>query len=663
METTVVVHFDQRLRETTHEAFVAMIAARAPVAGLLMTPDAAFGYRRAGTPATLAVLGARQGFEVIVVPPFELDGRPVRSTEVRAAIASGDLARAAQLLGRSHCVAGMAVARSAGQGSLLRFPLPVALPPDGTYPVEVGPVHAGATDEAVIERVRCAWSEHHRHPGSASPSAEMREPRVASTAPRSPEYVLRSDKHREWQDAASRAAGGTGGTGVSEAFFTEVTSPIRFGGLDSTDPLTFKVYQPDRHGPGQADGGSPPARGLLLALVRLGRAATCSASARWTGRGSTAADEMAGARMKMAAAFEFFAKLGIPYYCFHDRDVAPEGDSFAEFRDNLDALVDDALGYQERTGVRLLWGTANLFSHPRYLAGAATNPDPEVFAYAAAQVKHMLEVTQRLGGENYVLWGGREGYDTLLNTDLQREGQQLARFLHLVAEHKAKIGFKGQLLIEPKPMEPTKHQYDYDTASRPRLPRPQRPRGPVQVSTSRPTTPRSPGTASTTRWRTPSRTACWAPSTPTAATPRTAGTPTSSRTRSRTWRCRCTRSSAAAASAPGGFNFDAKLRRQSTDRTDLFHAHIGGLDTIARALLVAADLVERGELAANKDARYAGWDGDLGAAILGGGTSLADLEARVASGEIDPQPVSGGQERLENVVNRSIWAVDRTAGG
>ena len=151
VDTTVVVHFDQRLRETTHEAFVAMIAARAPLAGLLMTPDAAFGYRREGTPTTLAVLGARQGFEVIVVPPFELDGRPVRSTEVRAAIASGDLARAAQLLGRSHCVAGMAVARSAGQGSLLRFPLPVALPPDGTYPVEVGPVHAGATDEAVID--------------------------------------------------------------------------------------------------------------------------------------------------------------------------------------------------------------------------------------------------------------------------------------------------------------------------------------------------------------------------------------------------------------------------------------------------------------------------------------------------------------------------------
>ena len=174
---------------------------------------------------------------------------------------------------------------------------------------------------------------------------------------------------------------------------------------------------------------------------------------------------MPAARQKMAVAFEFIEKLGTPYYCFHDRDVAPEGASFAEFRDNLDALTDDALGYQERTGARLLWGTANLFTHPRYQGGAATNPDPEVFAYAAAQVKHMLEVTQRLGGTNYVLWGGREGYDTLLNTDLKREGDQLARFLHLVAEHKHRIGFEGTLLIEPKPMEPTKHQYDYDSAT------------------------------------------------------------------------------------------------------------------------------------------------------------------------------------------------------
>ncbi|HEY6571158.1 MAG TPA: xylose isomerase, partial [Candidatus Limnocylindrales bacterium] len=252
---------------------------------------------------------------------------------------------------------------------------------------------------------------------------------------------------------------------MGESFFTDVEGPIPFGGLDSDDPLAFKVYQPDR--------------------VVLGkrmedhlRAGVCFwHSFAWPGMDmfgvgtldrpwlAPDADPMDAARTKMAVAFEFFTKLGTPYYCFHDRDVAPETGGFAEFRSNLDALVDDAEGYQERTGVRLLWGTANLFTHPRYQAGAATNPDPEVFAYAAAQVKHMLEVTKRLGGQNYVLWGGREGYDTLLNTDLRREGAQLARFLHLVVEHKHKIGFEGQLLIEPKPMEPTKHQYDYDVAT------------------------------------------------------------------------------------------------------------------------------------------------------------------------------------------------------
>ena len=267
---------------------------------------------------------------------------------------------------------------------------------------------------------------------------------------------------------------------MAEAFFTEVPERIRFGGLTSTEPLAYKVYDPDRlvlgkrmedHlRPGVCFWHSFAWAGVDMFgvgtldrpwLDRLGRPDGLPPGPRWPSPSSSS------------------TKIGIPFYCFHDRDVAPEGASFAEFRANLDALSDDAAGYQERTGVRLLWGTANLFTHPRYQAGAATNPDPEVFAYAAAQVKHMLEVTQRLGGENYVLWGGREGYDTLLNTDLAREGAQLARFLHLVAEHKHRIGFGGQLLIEPKPMEPTKHQYDYDVVDRLRLPRPQRARGRV----------------------------------------------------------------------------------------------------------------------------------------------------------------------------------------
>jgi len=445
---------------------------------------------------------------------------------------------------------------------------------------------------------------------------------------------------------------------VGEAFFTEVAGPIPFGGLDSDDPLTFKVYEPDRMvlGKRMVDQLRPGVcfwHSFSWPGVDMFGVGTLDRP--WLAPGG---DEMAAARQKLAAAFEFFTKLGTPYYCFHDRDVAPEGARFAEFRDNLDALADEAAGYQERTGVRLLWGTANLFTHPRYQGGAATNPDPGVFAYAAAQVKHMLEVTQRLGGENYVLWGGREGYDTLLNTDLRREGDQLARFLHLVAEHKAKIGFRGQLLIEPKPMEPTKHQYDHDVQTvfgflvRHGL---EREYG-VNIEANHATLAGHSfhhevafavangifGSVDANRgdpqngWDTDQ----FPNSVEDLALPlyeilRAGGV------------------------APGGFNFDAKLRRQSTDRSDLFHAHIGGLDTLARALLVAADLIERGELAALRDRRYAAWGGELGTAILGGSLSLADLEARVADGSIDPVRASGSQERLENLVNQRIWAVDR----
>ena len=253
---------------------------------------------------------------------------------------------------------------------------------------------------------------------------------------------------------------------MGEEFFTGVRGPIPFGGLDATDPLAFKVYQPDRLVLGRR----------MEDHLKVGVCVWHSFA--WPGVGHVR-DRDAGPAVAErgrgpdgrrppedgASRSSSSAKLGVRYYCFHDRDVAPEGASWREFKANLDALTDDALGYQERTGTQLLWGTANLFTHPRYAGGAATNPDPEVFAYAAAQVTHMLSVTKRLGGTNYVLWGGREGYDTLLNTDLKREQAQLARFLHLVVEQKHRIGFEGTLLIEPKPMEPTKHQYDYDSAT------------------------------------------------------------------------------------------------------------------------------------------------------------------------------------------------------
>ena len=446
---------------------------------------------------------------------------------------------------------------------------------------------------------------------------------------------------------------------MSGDFFSDVPARITYGGPDSSDPLAYAVYQPDREVLGKR-------------MEDQLRIAVCLwHSFNWPGSDvfgvgtfdrpwlTAGVDVATASRAKLDAAFEFIDKLNVPFFTFHDRDVAPEGRTYAETSANLDASVDQIERHMARTGARLLWGTANLFTHPRYAAGAATNPDPEVFAYAAAQVKTMLEVTHRLRGENYVLWGGREGYETLLNTDLRQEEVQFARFLALVAEHKHRIGFKGTLLIEPKPQEPTKHQYDYDVAAvvgflqRHDLASEYRlnleanhatlaghsfhhevasaialgafgsidvNRGDYQNGWDTDQFPNSVDELSLALYET----------------------------------------LAAGGFTTGGFNFDAKLRRQSLSRTDLFHAHIAGIDTLARSLLVAADMVERRTLESARKARYAPWSGELGAAIQSGSVTLADLERRVASGEIDPRPRSGQQELLEGLVNRRIWAADRT---
>jgi xylose isomerase len=448
-----------------------------------------------------------------------------------------------------------------------------------------------------------------------------------------------------------------GGSGVEQDFFSEVSQPIRFAGLGSTDPLSFKVYQPDRMVLGKR-------------MEDHLRVAVCLwHSFNWPGSdvfGSGTFDRpwldprldpMTAARAKLDAAFEFLAKLGVPYYCFHDRDIAPEGLTFVETQANLDAMVDRAAAHMQRTGVKLLWGTANLFSHPRYAAGAATNPDPEVFAYAAAQVKSILEATSRLGGANYVLWGGREGYDTLLNTDLAREERQLARFLHLVADHKQRIGFDGTLLIEPKPMEPTKHQYDYDVATvygflvRHGLEDEYR----VNIEANHATLA---GHSFHHEVAFASANGILGSIDANRGDPQNGWDTDQFPNSVEDLALPLYEILRAGGIAPGGFNFDAKLRRQSTDRTDLFHAHIGALDTLAQALLVAADLIERGSLAEMREARYAGWNDALGSAILGGSETLESLEEKVASGGIDPRPVSGRQELLENVVNQSIWATE-----
>ena len=445
---------------------------------------------------------------------------------------------------------------------------------------------------------------------------------------------------------------------VDEGFFSEVTGPIPFGGLDSTDPLSFKVYEPDRMVMGKRMEDHLRIGVCLWHSFAYGGAdmfGSATFDRPWL---DPRLEPMIAARARVDAVFEFLTKLGAPFFCFHDRDVAPEGATFAQTQANLDAVIDLIAAQMSRTGQKLLWGTANLFGHPRYAAGAATNPDPEIFAYAAAQVKSALEATHRLGGANYVLWGGREGYDTLLNTDLAREEAQLARFLTMVAEHKNRIGFKGMLLIEPKPQEPAKHQYDYDAATVLGFLERHDLAGEYRLNLE--------GNHATLAGHSFHHEVSYAIAHGMfGSIDANRGDPQNG------WDTDQFPNSVdelslvmyeiirAGGFTTGGFNFDTKLRRQSMSRTDLFHAHIGGIDTLARALLVAAGMIERGELERLRGERYAGWNTDFGRSILNGDTLLEVLAGRVATGDIDPKPVSGAQERLENIVNQDIWAADR----
>ena len=366
-------------------------------------------------------------------------------------------------------------------------------------------------------------------------------------------------------------------------------------------------------------------------------------------------DPMDAARQKQDAAFEFFSKLGVPFYCFHDVDIAPEGSSHAETASNLAAMVDRAAAKQEETGVKLLWGTANVFSHPRYAAGAATNPDPEIFACAATQVRNAMRATHQLGGQNYVLWGGREGYETLLNTDMRREGEQFARFLHLVAEYKHAIGFTGTLLLEPKPQEPTKHQYDYDCATVHGFLDRYDLMGEYRVNIE--------VNHATLAGHSFHHEVAYALANGLfGSVDANRGDPQNG------WDTDQFPNSvdelslavyemlAAGGFTTGGFNFDTKLRRQSMDRADLFHGHIGGIDTLAKSLLVAEALLDDGALRTAREQRYAGWDGGIGTLIQSEGATLDSIAEEATASEFDPQPVSGRQEFLENEVNRVIWS-------
>jgi len=438
-------------------------------------------------------------------------------------------------------------------------------------------------------------------------------------------------------------------------FFTDVPEPVRTASQPGVG-LGYQVYDPDR-----IVNGKRMEEHLRIAVCYWH-------TFNWAGSDvfgegtfdrpwlNPSLDPMEAAKAKQDAAFEFFVKLGVKLFSFHDIDMAPPGLTLAESKRNLDEMVDRAAGKMAETGVELLWGTANLFSHSRFAAGASTNPDPDVFAHGAAQVRHMLDATHRLGGHNYVLWGGREGYETLLNTRMAQEADQMARFLTMVAEYKHKIGFSGTLLIEPKPQEPTKHQYDYDCATvhgfleRYDL----KDEFKVNIEVNHATLAGHSfhhevayavdngifGSVDANRgdpqngWDTDQF-----PNSVDELVPamyeilRGGGFDT------------------------GGFLFDTKLRRQSMDRTDLFHGHIGGIDTLAQALLIADRLQRDGVLETARDDRYRGWTAPLGQQILQGEIDLEALADLAVEQNLDPAPASGRQELLENEVNRRIWSL------
>ncbi|MDA0831860.1 MAG: xylose isomerase [Planctomycetota bacterium] len=431
-------------------------------------------------------------------------------------------------------------------------------------------------------------------------------------------------------------------------YFSDIASVV-YEGPDSKNPLAFKYYNPDELIEGKS-------------MRELFRFSVCYwHTFRGTGSDPFGAatlqrpwddgsDSIDNAKKRVDVAFEFMQKLGVDFYCFHDRDVAPEGKTLAQSNKNLDAIVKHLKKSQKSTGIKLLWGTANLFSHPRYMHGAATSCNADVFAYAAAQVKHVMEATHDLGGENYVFWGGREGYMNLYNTDMKRELDHLATFMHMAVDHAKKIGFKGQFLFEPKPKEPTKHQYDFDAAACLNFIHRNKLDGHVKlnIETNHATLAghtmmheleyaRIHNALGSIDANTGDLLLGWD----------TDQFPTDIYL---TTQCMLVILEQKGL-APGGTNFDAKVRRESFEPIDLFHAHIGGMDAFARGARIAAAIRKDGVLKDVVKQRYASFDEGIGKQIEKGKASLADCEAYMLKNGNPAANTSGRQEFLENVIN------------
>lgn len=437
---------------------------------------------------------------------------------------------------------------------------------------------------------------------------------------------------------------------LNKEFFKNITQ-VNFEGRESDNPLAFKWYDPERIVAGKT----------LKDHLRFAGAywhSFCGNGADPFGEAShifpwnEKSDPVERAKDKMDAAFEFLTKLSIPYYCFHDVDMVDYGNDIKENERRLQALVDYARQKQDETGVKLLWGTANLFSHRRYMNGAATNPDFHVLTHGAAQVKAALDATIALGGENYVFWGGREGYMSLLNTDMKREQEHLARFLHTAKDYARKNGFKGTFLIEPKPCEPTKHQYDYDAATVLGFLQKYDLLGDFKLNLE--------VNHATLAGHT------FQHELQVAVDAGLLGSIDANRGDYQNgWDTDQFPNNInelvesmliileGGGFSRGGINFDAKIRRNSTDQADLFYAHIGGMDMFARALIVADDILQNSDYKKIRTDRYASFDSGKGKEFENGILSLEDLrDYAIQNGE--PQTLSGRQEFLENLINRYI---------
>ena len=436
----------------------------------------------------------------------------------------------------------------------------------------------------------------------------------------------------------------------SHQYFPQI-GVIPFEGLESRNPLSFSWYRPDR-----VVAGKTMAEHFRFSVAYwhsfCGTGSDPFGSATFQRAWETEKDAITRGRLKMDAAFEFMTKLGIGFYCFHDMDLVDEGDTLAESENRLSALVEYAKAKQKDSGVKLLWGTANLFSHPRYMNGAATNPDFAVVAHAAAQVKNALDATIALGGSNYVFWGGREGYMSLLNTEMKREREHVAQFFRLARDYARSKGFAGTFLIEPKPMEPMKHQYDFDAASVIGFLREFGLTDDFKLNIEV-------NHATLANHSFPHELQ-------TAADAGLLGSIDANRGDYQNhWDTDQFPNNVyeiaeallvilgAGGLGKGGVNFDAKLRRNSVDPQDLFIAHIGGMDTFARALIIADRVITETPYLSMKKARYASFDSGDGREFEQGKRTLEELRT-YARNHGEPASISGKQELLELFINQCI---------